>query len=126
MLSAKQKKCLEHMVLGELSQKQIAEQINVAEKTICEWKKNSEFMEELDTLIKLSIRSLAAKAFNTHKKLLDAKSEMVRYMVAKDVLDRAGFKPTDKIRHSGEINNPFEELTTDELRRIAGISNDDT
>ena len=101
MLSTKQKKCLELMAIGELSQKDIAKQINITEKTICEWKKNNEFMNELDILIVLSIRSLAAKAFRTQMNLLDAKNEMVRYMAAKDILDRAGFKADDKLRIEG-------------------------
>lgn len=45
-----------------------------------------------------------------------------RITVAKDFLDRAGFKPTDKqqIEHQGQINvnNPFDNLTEDELRKL--------
>ena len=97
MLNAKQKKCLELMALGEFSQKEIANQIKVTEQTVSNWKKNEEFMNEYNSLVKLSIQSLAAKAFKTHTSLLKARSEMVRYMVAKDILDRAGFKPSDKL-----------------------------
>lgn len=40
--------------------------------------------------------------------------------VAKDFLDRAGFKPTDKVEHSGDmnINNPMAGLTTKELKKL--------
>lgn len=41
-----------------------------------------------------------------------------RIAVAKDFLDRAGFKPTDEVKLSGEVNNPFAELTTDELKKL--------
>lgn len=47
----------------------------------------------------------------------------VRLSAAKDLLDRAGYKPMDK--HQTELtanmtlNNPFKDLTTEELRRIA-------
>lgn len=103
MLNKKQKKCLELMVCGDFTQKEIASQIKVTEQTICNWKKDKEFMAELDKLIKISIQSLAAKAFKSQASLLDAKSEMVRYMVAKDILDRAGFKATDKLKFEGTI-----------------------
>ena len=103
MLNKKQKKCLELMAMGELTQKEIANQIKVSEQTICNWKKNKEFMTELNDLIRISIQSLAAKAFKTQTNLLNAKSEMVRYMVSKDILDRAGFKPDDKIKFEGAI-----------------------
>ncbi|WFD09958.1 phBC6A51 family helix-turn-helix protein [Tepidibacter hydrothermalis] len=101
MLSAKQKKCIKLMASGEHTQKEIAKQINITEKTICEWKKNDEFMQELDYLIALSIRSVAAKAFKTQTNLLDSKNDMVRYMAAKDILDRAGFKPDEKLKVEG-------------------------
>ena len=40
--------------------------------------------------------------------------------VAKDFLDRAGFKPQDKIELSGEIKttNPLEGLTTEDLKKL--------
>lgn len=38
--------------------------------------------------------------------------------VAKDFLDRAGFKPTDEVKLSGNVNNPFAGLTTEELRAM--------
>jgi len=103
MLHAKQKKCLELMALGELSQREIAEQIKVTEQTICNWKKDAEFTNELDRLIRISIQSLAAKAFKTQTSLLNAKNEMVRFLAAKDILDRAGFKATDKLNIQGSI-----------------------
>lgn len=103
MLTAKQKKCLELMVHGEMTQGQIAKEIKVSEQTICNWKKNEEFTSEYENLMRISIQSFAAKAFQTQKRLLGAKSEMVRYMVAKDMLDRAGFKPTDKVNVEGTI-----------------------
>ena len=40
--------------------------------------------------------------------------------VAKDFLDRAGFKPMEEVRLSGEVQNPFEGLTTDELKKLIG------
>lgn len=97
MLSKKQIKCIELLVQGEMTQKEIAEEIKVSEQSICNWKKNDEFRSEYDNLMRVCIQSFAAKAFQTQKKLLNAKSEMVRYMVSKDILDRAGFKPTEKV-----------------------------
>ena len=72
------------MASGEFKQKEIAKMINVTEKTICAWKKDDEFMKELDHLIVISIRSVAAKAFKTQIRLLDSKNDMVRYMKGKD------------------------------------------
>ena len=97
VLNPKQRKCIELMIDGSYTQKQIAEQLNVSENTISNWKKNNEFMGEYNTTLKTNINSVAAKAFATQMKLLNARSEMVKYMVSKDILDRAGFKASEKI-----------------------------
>lgn len=41
-----------------------------------------------------------------------------RITVARDFLDRAGFKPTDEVKVSGNVNNPFEGLTTADLKKL--------
>ena len=41
-----------------------------------------------------------------------------RIAVAKDFLDRAGFKPVDEVNLNGEVKNPFAGLTTEELKKL--------
>ena len=41
-----------------------------------------------------------------------------RIEVAKDFLDRAGFKPVDEVNVNGEVKNPFAGLTTEELKKM--------
>lgn len=103
MLSAKQRKCLELMVLGTMTQREIAGQINITEKTVCEWKKNGEFRKEFEYLIRISIQSLAAKAYRTQEMLLKSPNDMVKHLAAKDLLDRAGFKASDRLEIEGAI-----------------------
>ena len=105
MLNSKQKKCIEYMVQGEKKQKEIATILHVSEATICNWKKNDEFIAEYTASLKSSMKDVAAKAFQTEIALLRARSEMVRLMAAKDMLDRAGFKATDKVEVSTEENS---------------------
>ena len=61
---------------------------------------------------------------------LEAKKEMYKIMtdpesdnrdkitIARDFLDRAGFKPGEEVKVTGELNNPFKALTTDELKAL--------
>lgn len=61
---------------------------------------------------------------------LEAKKEMYKIMtdpdadnrdkitIARDFLDRAGFKPGEEVKLSGSVNNPFANLTTDELKAL--------
>ncbi len=101
MLNSKQKKCVELMTAGDRTQKEIAEILHVTEATICNWKKNEEFTAEYTSSLKNSMKDVAARAFNTEIALLKARSEMVRLMAAKDILDRAGFKPDDNVNLNG-------------------------
>jgi CRISPR/Cas system CMR-associated protein Cmr5 small subunit len=98
MLNPKQIKCLELMIQGNLTDKKIAEAIDVAQKTICEWKKNNkEFQDEYNSLMRSSLQYAAPRAFRKQLALLDSKNDMVAHLAAKDIMDRAGFSPTEKI-----------------------------
>ena len=102
MLNSKQSKCIELMTAGNRTQKEIASCLHVTEATICNWKKNAEFMAEYTLALKNSMKEVAAKAFCVEKSLLKARSESVRLMAARDILDRAGFKPDENINLGGE------------------------
>lgn len=98
MLKPKQIKCLELMISGTMTDKEIAQAINVAQKTICEWKKNcKEFQDEYNGLMRNSLQYAAPKAFRKQMSLLNSKNDMVAHLAAKDIMDRAGFVPVDKI-----------------------------
>lgn len=101
MLNKKQKECIKLMVCGELSQREIAQVIKTTEQTICAWKKDEEFQAEYDALMRDEIKTLAPKARRTMDKLLAAKSEMVRFSAAKDILDRAGYAEDTKLNITG-------------------------
>lgn len=104
MLNPKQKKCIELLACGDQTQREIAKELHVTENTICNWKKNDEFKIAYETALKNNIKDVAAMAFQTEKKLLKARSEMVRLMAAKDILDRAGFKPEDNVNLNADLD----------------------
>lgn len=101
MLSESQIKCINLMVVENKTQKQIAKEINITEKTICEWKKDEEFKNEISKQMKENFGSLAIEAQQELKKLLKSKNESVKMQAIKDVLDRAGYKPVEKTEISG-------------------------
>lgn len=110
MLKPKQKKCIELLVEGQMTQREIAQAINITEKTISVWKSEPEFSSELENATRLSIRSLATRAKNTMASLLNSDSDNVRFQAAKDILDRAGFKPQEKIEVSKSIDDSIREM----------------
>lgn len=101
MLTESQIKCISSMITENKTQKQIAKEINITEKTICKWKKDKEFKEEIQRQMKENFGSLAIEAQQELKKLLKSKNENVKIQAIKDVLDRAGYKPVDKTEVSG-------------------------
>lgn len=89
MLKPKQRKCIELMTMGDRTQKDIAEEIGVTQATICNWKKDPVFQLELHEALRAGVRDAAAQALLVERQLLKAKSETVRLMAARDILDRA-------------------------------------
>lgn len=109
-MNDKQEKCINLMITTNKTQKQIAKEIEVSEKTICEWKKQKEFKNEIEKNIKENFGSLALEAQKELKKLLKSKNEYVRIQVVKDILDRAGYKPTEKIKNEVEPSKKFADI----------------
>ena len=97
MLNSKQRKCIELLLEDTKTHKEIAEIIGVSAQTISNWKKNEEFNAEYAFSLKRSMNYIAPKAFKTEVALLSARSEMVRLMAAKDLLDRAGFVADENV-----------------------------
>ena len=52
-------------------------------------------------------------------------SDRDRIAAAKDLLDRAGFKPTEEVNLTGDVKNPFEGLTTEQLMKLVGDEGED-
>ena len=125
MLTEKQQKCINLMILTNKTQQQIAKEINVSEKTICEWKKTKEFKDGIQNEMQENFSSLAIEAQQGLKKLLKSKNEYIKIQAIKDVLDRAGYKSIEKIEHSGNIDNTTNKLL-DSINRQLGGGNDDT
>lgn len=107
MLNEKQQKCIILMVTGNKTQKQIAKEIQVTENTICDWKKDEEFKNEIQKQMNDNFGSLAIEAQKQLAKLLKTKNEKVKIQAIKDVLDRAGYKPKEQL----EVTRPTGEIT---------------
>lgn len=104
MLNQKQQKCLFLMVTTNKTQKEISNDINISENSICEWKKNQEFINELHRQTKENFSFLAIEAQKELRKLLKSKNEYIKLQAIKDILDRAGFKQIEKTDLMCEYN----------------------
>lgn len=109
-LNEKQLKCINLMITENKTQKTIAKEIEVSEKTICEWKKKKEFKDELQKQIQNNFSLLAIDAQKELKKLLKSKNEYIRIQAVKDVLDRAGYKPAERIKNELDPSEKFADI----------------
>lgn len=104
-LGEKHRKAIELLIAGDLTKEQIADSVNVSRKTLYNWLENEDFaaeytaqLDEMDRKIRRRIAGMATKALDRQEKILDkSKNDMAAATVAADVLDRAGYKPDDKI-----------------------------
>lgn len=96
MITKKQKRAIELMFEGNLSQTQISAELKIHPTTLSRWKRDEEFVEAMRVFTDGVIARSTPRAMSTMVHLLNAKSELVRYNAAKDLLDRAGFMPTIK------------------------------
>jgi len=110
VLNGKQLKAARMLAEGDKTQKEIAEELKITPQTMVRWKQLPEFKEKvaefLDELLddqKKELKRLSKKATRTMEKLLDARSEMVRYHAAKDILDRVGLKPEEQAVNNANI-----------------------
>ena len=102
-LTPKQRKAAELLATGQYTQKEVAGLVKVSEQTLCTWKKHLLFTGEYERLMRQQFQVMAAKAFKTQMSLLDSENEMVRYLAAKDLMDRGGFKPENNVKVDGVI-----------------------
>lgn len=85
------------LVSGNLTLGEIAKKLKISEKTLYNWRKEDEFDSELQRRLNIKVGTVAAAALRTQTNLLNSKSDMVKHLAAKDLLDRAGYVPDKNI-----------------------------
>lgn len=104
MVNKKIEKVATLTITTNLTQREIAEKLAVNESTVSRWKKTDEYKDTVTKLQKDYLQNLTAPAMRTMRDLLSARSELVRFNAAKDILDRTGYKPTDKVELDADVD----------------------
>ena len=92
MLNSKQIQAIVLLTCEHKTQAQAAQMLQIHRNTITNWKKNEEFVTELENAIRQSIKFASVTALRIMAGLLCSPNERLRFQVAKDILDRAGYK----------------------------------
>ena len=104
-ITKKHKKAIELLISGELTKEEIANCVKVSRKTLYNWIDDPDFAAEYDEQLaeinrrqKRRIYNMVDKALDTQERILEkSKNDIAAASVASDVLDRAGYKPDDKV-----------------------------
>lgn len=122
LLKPKQQRFTHMYLSGMYTIGKIAEILDVTEATIYNWLRKKEikeiiddFQREEEQIVSQNMLALRMKALNAMNGLLDSKVDGIKFQAAKDILDRTGFKPSQKQDVKVEIYN-FEQ----QIKEIAG------
>ena len=96
-MASKMDKAINMMVYTNLTQREIAEKLDVREETISRWKNREDFKSKKKEEEGKFLVELTPPAMRTMRELLNSHSDYVRFQAAQDILDRTGYKPTDKV-----------------------------
>lgn len=94
---------------------QIAKEIGVTNVSISRWKQKEKFRRGERAFNAGVLESYVPKALQTMMSLLEAKSELVRYQAAKDIMDRTGYTSIETIEFTDESTVTFIDDITAKL-----------
>ena len=97
VLNQKQLKCIELMVHTDMTNLQIAKKIGINNNTITLWLKKDEFQDAMKEEVDKSFKKMATKAQRKLNHLIDSKNDMVSLAACKEVLNKSGYKETEKV-----------------------------
>lgn len=110
---------------------QVAQELGIHRNTLLEWRKDTEFLKAVNDYAIGMLSEASVKAAQTMMDLLKAKSELVRFQAAKEILDKNELTQKDKLllkKLEKEIDRGDESTTetnlADALIKLAGGNSD--
>ncbi len=97
-LSKKKREAIQLLAETDLSYSDIAQRIGVHRNTLYEWRQNKTFLNQVKDYSGKILNEASVKASKTMIDLLQAKSELVRFQAAKEILDKNEMTQKDKLQ----------------------------
>ena len=92
MLKKKQYEAIQLLVYTEMKDSEVREALDISDATLWRWKKNEEFLDELEKENRRKFRSLQGKALKAMERLVDEG----HFQAAKYIMDGNYYAPTEK------------------------------
>lgn len=123
-LKSKQKKAIEMLIYQGMKKKDVASELKISPQTLSNWlnidkcpafvSAYEKELENADNLRKRNYRSAAQKAQEKLIELAESSDEGVALKACRDILDRAGDKPSENMKVelpiSGKLAAVFEQI----------------
>lgn len=109
-LTQRHRKAIEMLIEGELSIDEIARNVKTTRQTLHNWRKDPDFeqeyneqLNEIERRTKRRISRMVDAALTRQELILEkSRNDNAAAMVAKDILDRAGYAPDNSINVNTE------------------------
>ncbi|BFL72115.1 phBC6A51 family helix-turn-helix protein [Anaerococcus nagyae] len=123
-MASKKEKAAAMLVCTNLSQRDIANKLDMREETLSRWKKDEGFKKLIKKNEQQYMKDLVSPALRGLKDLVEAQSEFVKLEAIKTILDRAGYETIDDRLHELEIEHTRARIdkTKAEINKIKGVS----
>ena len=92
MLKKKQYEAINLLVYSDLKDSEVREALEISDATLWRWKKNEEFVAELEKENRRKFKNLQIQALHTMTKLMN----QGHFQAAKYILDGNDYAPTEK------------------------------
>lgn len=92
MLKKKQYEAIQLLVYSEMKDSEIKDALNISDSTLWRWKKDEEFLAELEKENRRKFKSLQIQALHTMTKLM----QQGHFQATKYILDGNDYAPTEK------------------------------
>ena len=116
-LTSKQQRFIHLYITGQYTIPKLAELMNVDARTLRGWLKREDvkeiiesFQEEEHELVEHAIKNMRLKAIQKMTELIDSPIDGVALSACKDILDRSGHKPTQKVEKNVTITSYEQQM----------------
>lgn len=97
-LSKKKREAIQLLAETDLSYSEIAQRLGIHRNTLLLWRQNKTFLNQVKEYSGKMLNEASLKASKTMIELLQAKSELVRFQAAKEILDKNEMTQKDKLQ----------------------------
>lgn len=111
-LNIKQQKFVHTYILGQYSNKQLSNLLDVNINTIYAWLKKDDIREAINyyldiekQTVETGIVNSSSKALNKMINLIDSPVDAIAFQASKDILDRSGHKPKQEVKIDKKVMN---------------------